>query len=69
MNKAVLKKIFSFLIVVLILNTEPLLAQKESGRYLLALSKADHVLTIIDPVSLGILTSVPVGPDPYEVIA
>lgn len=69
MNKAVLKKIFSFLIVVLILNTEPLLAQKESGRYLLALSKADHVLAIIDPVSLKILTSVPVGPDPHEVIA
>lgn len=36
---------------------------------LLALSKADHVLAIIDPATLEIKARVPVGPDPHEVIA
>src|ERR1700760_4760659 len=36
---------------------------------LLALSKSDHVLAIVDPVSLKILGEVPVGQDPHEVIA
>lgn len=38
-------------------------------RYLLALSKGDHVLAIIDPVTFKILARVPVGSDPHEVIA
>ncbi|HYK45981.1 MAG TPA: cytochrome D1 domain-containing protein [Parafilimonas sp.] len=36
---------------------------------LLALSKADHTLAIIDPVTLKVLTRIPVGSDPHEVIA
>jgi YVTN family beta-propeller protein len=36
---------------------------------LLALSKSDHTLAIIDPVTLKVLASVPVGSDPHEVIA
>jgi len=36
---------------------------------LLALSKADHVLAIIDPVTLEIKARIPVGQDPHEVIA
>jgi YVTN family beta-propeller protein len=36
---------------------------------LLALSKADHTLAIIDPVTLKVLARVPVGSDPHEVIA
>ena len=35
---------------------------------LLALSKADHVLAIIDPVTLEIKARIPVGQDPHEVI-
>ena len=38
-------------------------------RSLLALSKADHVLAIIDPVTLKIIARVPVGPDPHEIIS
>jgi YVTN family beta-propeller protein len=38
-------------------------------RALLALSKADHVLAIIDPVTLKIVAHVPIGPDPHEVVA
>ena len=36
---------------------------------LLALSKADHTLAIIDPATLKVLGRVPVGSDPHEVIA
>jgi YVTN family beta-propeller protein len=38
-------------------------------RTLLALSKKDHTLAIIDPVTLKVIARVPVGPDPHEVIA
>jgi len=38
-------------------------------RTLLALSKGDHALEIIDPASLKIIASVPVGQDPHEVVA
>ena len=44
--------------------TTPLFAQD-----LLALSKRDHTLSVIDPTSLKILYTLPVGPDPHEVIA
>lgn len=36
---------------------------------LLALSKSDHVLAIIDPVTLAVKARIPVGQDPHEVIA
>lgn len=38
-------------------------------RTLLALSKGDHTLAIVDPVSLKVIAKVPVGSDPHEVIA
>src|SRR5690349_14968629 len=44
-------------------------AQTGQGRKLLALSKADHTLAIVDPVSLKVLAKMPVGADPHEVIA
>ncbi|MFZ0519111.1 MAG: YncE family protein [Acidobacteriaceae bacterium] len=36
---------------------------------LLALSKTDHTLSIVDPVTLKVIAKMPVGPDPHEVIA
>jgi YVTN family beta-propeller protein len=36
---------------------------------LLALSKHDHTLSVIDPTALQVLYKLPVGPDPHEVIA
>ena len=36
---------------------------------LLALSKHDHTLSVIDPTTLRTLYTLPVGPDPHEVIA
>lgn len=44
-------------------------AQSTPKEALLALSKRDHTLSIIDPGSLKVLGRVPVGNDPHEVIA
>jgi len=44
-------------------------AQPTPKRALLALSKGDHILAIIDPVTLKVLAKAPVGSDPHEVIA
>jgi YVTN family beta-propeller protein len=41
----------------------------QSRGSILALSKADHTLAIIDPVTLNIIARIPVGTDPHEVIA
>jgi YVTN family beta-propeller protein len=43
-------------------------AQK-SNAFLLALSKADHTLAIVDPTTLKVIARIPVGEDPHEVIA
>src|SRR3954468_12414630 len=44
-------------------------AQSTPKQSLLALSKAAHILAIIDPVTLKIIVRIPVGSDPHEVIA
>ena len=45
-------------------------AQSEAPtRSLLALSKRDHTLAIVDPNTLQVIARAPVGPDPHEVIA
>ena len=44
-------------------------AQSTPSRSLLALSKRNHTLAIVDPDSLQVIARAPVGPDPHEVIA
>jgi len=44
-------------------------AQATPRRSLLALSKANHTLSIVDPATLKILATIPVGQDPHEVVA
>lgn len=44
-------------------------AQSAPKRSLLALSKRDHTLSIVDPDTLRVIAKAPVGPDPHEVIA
>jgi YVTN family beta-propeller protein len=44
-------------------------AQSVPRRSLLALSKTNHTLAIVDPVTLKVIARVPVGEDPHEVIA
>jgi YVTN family beta-propeller protein len=41
----------------------------QSHTTLLALSKQDHTLAVVDPNTLQVLYKLPVGPDPHEVIA
>ncbi|MDP9040575.1 MAG: YncE family protein [Bacteroidota bacterium] len=43
--------------------------QSMTGRTLLALSKTDHVLALVDPLTLNVVARIPVGEDPHEVIA
>jgi YVTN family beta-propeller protein len=44
-------------------------AQSTPSRSLLALSKRNHTLAIVDPKTLQVVARAPVGPDPHEVIA
>jgi len=46
-----------------------LTAQSVPQETLLALSKRDHTLAVVDPGSLKVLAKVPIGNDPHEVIA
>ena len=45
------------------------MAQSTPQRTLLGLSKRNHTLAIVDPVTLQVIARAPVGPDPHEVIA
>ena len=44
-------------------------AQTTPKSALLALSKQDHTLSIIEPQTLHIVAQIPVGNDPHEVVA
>lgn len=41
----------------------------QHGKVLLAISKANHTLNIVDPATLKVTATMPVGNDPHEVIA
>lgn len=45
------------------------IADCSAQTYLLALSKADHTLAMVDPITLKVVAKAPVGTDPHEVIA
>jgi DNA-binding beta-propeller fold protein YncE len=45
-----------------------LLLQATPSKALLVLSKGDHTLSIVDPVSLKVLARMPSGEDPHEVV-
>jgi YVTN family beta-propeller protein len=68
-----MKRIFlSAVLIVSSTFTTKVVAQDSTGSSqssLLALSKADHTLAIVDPVTLKVLSRIPVGGDPHEVIA
>lgn len=66
------KQMQFFLIIVFALclwAAPQLSAQSTPQDALLALSKGDHTLAIVDPATLHVLARTPVGPDPHEVIA
>lgn len=59
----------SFLWILIAFTANKCQAQTTPKRSLLALSKSDHTLSIIDPVTLKVIATAPVGSDPHEVIA
>ncbi len=58
----------AFLVVFIFLATS-CNAQPTPKRSLLALSKANHTLAIVDPTTLKIIARIPVGEDPHELVA
>src|SRR2546421_9415803 len=59
----------NFLLAMLVYPSTHCLAQSAQQPSLLALSKGDHTIAIINSVTLKIIARVPVGPDPHEVVA
>jgi YVTN family beta-propeller protein len=59
----------NFLWIMLVFAATECSAQSTPARSLLALSKGDHILAIIDPATLKVVARVPVGSDPHEVVA
>jgi YVTN family beta-propeller protein len=57
----------SLLLILAILA--PALHAQTSKESLLALSKHDHTVAIVDPLTLKVIAKAPVGNDPHEVIA
>jgi YVTN family beta-propeller protein len=57
------------LFVLLLPAASSCLAQATPPQSLLVLSKHNHTLSIVDPQSLKVIASAPVGQDPHEVIA
>jgi len=57
------------LVCILCILATVLKAAETPSSSLLALSKADQTLSIVDPTTLTVLARVPAGPDPHEVIA
>jgi len=60
---------FCGVLVLLLGSAGAAAAQPTPQRALLALSKHDHTLAIVDPATLEVIAREPVGPDPHEVIA
>jgi YVTN family beta-propeller protein len=61
--------IMNFLLTLFICASTDCLSQSTELAYLLALSKNDHTLAIINSATLKVIARVPVGPDPHEVVA
>lgn len=59
----------NFLLALFICTSINSIAQSTKQSYLLALSKGDHTLAIVNSATLKVIAKVPVGPDPHEVIA
>ena len=68
-KKSLFKLLTTGLITVILFGITVKSNAQSSSLYLLALSKADHTLAIVDPATLKVIARVPVGTDPHEVIA
>ena len=55
--------------VLALIALTPVISAQTPQQALLALSKHDHTVAIVDPATLKVIAKVPVGNDPHEVIA
>src|SRR5579862_1419320 len=62
-------KTLLFIFAVLLLRPRVLEAQAAPDSALLILANGDNTLLIVNPASLKVTATLPVGPDPHEVIA
>jgi len=69
MRKAAHSPILRFFLMTVVCIATDCTAQSVPQTTLLALSKSDHTLAIVDPATLKVIARVPVGSDPHEVIA
>jgi len=63
------KLIATSVLLILVINGSIICTAQTEQRTLLALSKGDHTLAIVNPTTLKIIARIPVGPDPHEVVA
>ena len=66
-TKSIIKKHILKLVIIFTVIHLPNALFAQTTRYLLALSKTDKQLLLIDPVSFEIKTKIPVGNDPHEI--
>jgi YVTN family beta-propeller protein len=59
----------SAMLILIAGSVRSIAAQPTPQRALLALSKSNHTLAIVDPTTLKVIAREPVGPDPHEVTA
>jgi YVTN family beta-propeller protein len=70
MRGNVMRRIIGLIVLSAVFSAPPSGAQSSSPqKLLLALSKHDHTLAIVDPATLKVIARAQVGPDPHEVIA
>ncbi len=60
-----MKKISCFLLFIILFS----LVSNAQQLFLLVLSKSDHTLAIVNPITLKVIVKIPVGEDPHEVVA
>ena len=64
--KTIQLKFISILFSLILLISFAINAQVLPKKTLLALSKTDHILALVDPITFKIITRIPVGIDPHE---
>src|SRR5260221_12947797 len=67
--KKIKRLLINFFLITSIYPVTQCNAQSTPRRSLLALSKTDHILAIVDPATLKVIARIPVGEDPHEVVA
>lgn len=63
--KTLFQKQFIYLLLLSSLTTTN--AQENLKRMILGISKTDHILALIDPLTLKVVNKIPIGEDPHEV--